>query len=224
MVRLATAPTVPDRVESMLRTAIVQGSLKPGAPIVESRLARELGVGQPTVREALKALESQGLVVRHQNRGCTVVQLSAEDVAKIFRLRVEWETLAAELAMESWTEGKAQTLKAAAQAMADAAHTGDLQTFYACDLAFHEALWRAADNAFLSRALRDVTVPLFAFAIIRRVNDRGLDLKKSAASHLRLVRALRSGRKREALPVVRAILQGFEEEGVVLFADGEPAS
>src|SRR5580692_11427614 len=89
--RLRNQVSVPDRVADALRERILHGQLAPGERVVEGKLSRLLRVGQPTVREALKTLETEGLIVRQVNRGCSVTKLSAQEIKQMFRLRVEWE-------------------------------------------------------------------------------------------------------------------------------------
>src|SRR5271157_3196545 len=98
---LERRPPIADRIAETIRGLIVSGDLKPGDRIVESRMARQIGVGQPTVREALVALEHQGLVVRKANQGCVVTSFTPAEIAQILRIREELETLAVELAVES---------------------------------------------------------------------------------------------------------------------------
>src|SRR5881628_1222320 len=66
---------IAEQIATVIRKLIISGDLNPGERIIESRVAKQLGVGQPTVREALVALEHQGLVVRKANQGCVVTSL-----------------------------------------------------------------------------------------------------------------------------------------------------
>src|SRR5919205_3173807 len=74
-------------VRERLRRAIMQGTLKPGEQIVESRLARQLGISQAPVREALRELEQLGLVVNHSRRGTFVRKFTPEDAWEMYTLR-----------------------------------------------------------------------------------------------------------------------------------------
>ncbi len=89
-----------DQIAESIRAMIVGGDCNPGDRIVESRIAREIGVGQPTVREALVALEHQGLVVRNANQGCVVTRSRRDRYLQLVRIRAELEMLAVELATE----------------------------------------------------------------------------------------------------------------------------
>src|SRR3972149_1544191 len=90
-----------ETIAEALREAIFREDLKPGGRIAETRISREMHVGQNTAREALFLLESEGLVVRHPNRGCSVYRLSQEDHDKIYRFRVECEGAAVQFAREA---------------------------------------------------------------------------------------------------------------------------
>src|SRR5947209_19061185 len=80
-------------VRERLRQAIMQGELKPGEQIVESRLARQLGISQAPVREALRELEQMGLVVNHMRRGTFVRELTAQDAWEMYTLRAQLESM-----------------------------------------------------------------------------------------------------------------------------------
>src|SRR5215475_2276261 len=93
-----------DQVVRAMKDAILSGTIQPGASIVESKIAQQLGAGVPLIREALIELEHQGFVERTPYKGTTVIKLSANDVKKIFALRVELEALAIEWAKEHATK------------------------------------------------------------------------------------------------------------------------
>ena len=78
--------------------AILEGELRPGERLAEVRLARQLGVGQSTLREALQELEYRGLLTKNENRGTFVTKLTTQKVNEIYAVRLELEPLAASLA------------------------------------------------------------------------------------------------------------------------------
>src|SRR5215471_18491003 len=86
------------RVVTILRQAILSGTIKGQDPIVEAKLAQELGVGQGLVREALIELEHHGFVQRTPFTGTTVPTLTLKDAQQIFEVRIELEPLAFYLA------------------------------------------------------------------------------------------------------------------------------
>jgi DNA-binding GntR family transcriptional regulator len=217
---LGRAAAVPDRLVELFRDLILKGEWKPGAPIVETAVARALGVSQPTVREALKHLEAEGLILRRQYRSCEVTRLSREEVDQIFRLRSEWEPLAAELAVEERGKWEPETLTAAARRLMAAAKRSDPDAFYQHDIEFHRALWACTGNAYLTKALSQITVPLFAFWTLRHLREADVDLVKQATAHERIAAAIASGTKRQARKVTRIALLEFWNDGARVAREG----
>src|SRR5580704_7965654 len=123
-----------EQIAGSIRSMIVAGDLKPGERIVESVIARTIGVGQPTVREALVALEHQGLVRRKANQGCVVTELTRGEICQLIRVRAELETLAVELAVESATDAEIRALLEITDDMKKAGADRDPQRFFEHDL------------------------------------------------------------------------------------------
>src|SRR5436309_11384802 len=109
-----------------LREAIIAGKLKPGERLIEQKLASQLGIGQPTIREALKELEYQGFVRKLPNRATYVTDLSTADMQKMFEVRMALETLAVERAARNITEAGLSQLRRHLETMANAAEIFDL--------------------------------------------------------------------------------------------------
>jgi len=100
-----------DQVVKAMKAAILSGTIEPGASIVESKIAQQLGAGVPLIREALIELEHQGFVQRTPYKGTTVTKLTPADVRSIFALRVELEAIAIEWAKANTTEADRDYLK-----------------------------------------------------------------------------------------------------------------
>jgi DNA-binding GntR family transcriptional regulator len=211
-----------EQIAQLLRSLIITGELNPGDRIVESRVARQLGVGQPTVREALVQLEHQGLVVRKVNQGCIVTALTREEISHICRIRAELEVLAVELAVENASDSDLQQLVVQTQRMKVAAQARNTSDFFAHDLVFHEILWKLSGNPFLSRSLSPLMLPLLAFLFIRNLrNHSHIDLLESAAAHEDIVEAILTRDKDHARQVLQQKLQMFYDQHVNLFDDRE---
>jgi DNA-binding GntR family transcriptional regulator len=198
-----------------LRKAIVRGELKPQERILESKLAADLGLGQPTVREALVALEHEGLITRYPNRGCRVVALSKADIDQIFRIRVELEPLAARLAMENGVPRKPDKLVRALEGLKAAANERNAEKYYHSDLQFHMALWSLATNPYLERVLARLVVPLFAFTMLQVAKSGSFDFEGAKKQHERIAHAvIRGTDAEEATGTVRAVLEEFWQQGL----------
>ncbi len=210
------------QIAQVLRTLIVTGDLNPGDRIVESRVAKQLGVGQPTVREALVQLEHQGLVARKMKQGCVVTVLTREEISQICRIRAELEVLAVELAVENASDVDIQQLVVQTERMKTAAEARDISDFFTHDLVFHEILWELSGNAFLPRALAPLMLPLLAFLFIRNLRHHShIDLIESAAAHMDIVEAILTRDKEHARKVLQQKLQMFYDQHVNLYEDQE---
>src|SRR5262245_63600525 len=105
-----------------VRAAIVEGRYAPGHRLVEQGIAAELGLSRTPVREALRMLQAEGLVVSERNRGAMVRPLSSTEVVDLYGLRIRLESYAVELATERATETELGELVDAADAFGAVAH------------------------------------------------------------------------------------------------------
>ena len=185
--------TLRHRIVEIIRQAITSGDLGPGDRVVELRLAKQLGVGNTAVREALFELERAGLVTRIPNKGSFITRMTWDDAQQIFRIRKELESLAVELALERISAADLDTLQGFVNGMRTAAETSDFERFYQHDLEFHRTLWRLSQNRYLASVLETLVVPLFAFFLIRTRLDYRVDLLGSAQRHHELLDTIRDG-------------------------------
>lgn len=188
-------------VRDALAHAISSGQIKPGERIVESRIARELGVSQTTVREAIRDLEGVGLVTCAIHRGCVVRALSLADVAEMYEMRALLEGEAARLAATKLGAEDLGKLDELARDMIYLAEAGETTAMIDLDVRFHETIMATADHGLLLR-LWSLIHPSF-WTHLAVVTILGLSLEAVARRHLELVAALRSGDPRSA----RAALQ-----------------
>lgn len=203
--------TMKDRVVDLIRQAIFSGKLSAGERIVELRLAKQLGLGTTSVREALYELERHGFVTRIANKGVYVTQLSEEDTRQIYRVRTELEGLAVELLKEHIKAADIQALQKLINEMKAAAREGNLTRFYENDLEFHRSLWLLSLNQYVIRFLESMVVPLFAFYIMRTRQD-SRELLWSVKRHERVLHAIKTQSPAGARKVMEESLQLFWEQ------------
>src|SRR3954471_5557932 len=86
-----------EQVVQQIRTAIIEGRIKPNDHLTEMTLTEQLGVSRTPIREALILLEREGLVIAAPNRGCFVRAFSEQDVDEVFSMRATLENLAGKL-------------------------------------------------------------------------------------------------------------------------------
>jgi DNA-binding GntR family transcriptional regulator len=205
-----------DRVINALKDAFFSGQLKPGDPIVERELARQMKVGTPVVREALIALQGQGFVRRVTNTGTFVTQFTADEVRQLYTLRVELELLALQWARPRVTQSDLRELSRQIGKVVEAGERGDRREFLELDYAFHRRCWALSGNAYLSETLERLMAPLFTFVVLAS----GAPLTASMGrEHYELVNALQNTAEPEFTEVVRKRLSGFASRWLTAFAN-----
>lgn len=160
-----TGSLVKEQLATQLKEAIMQGRLTPGERVVESAWAREFGVAQASVREAINLLIAEGFLVKNSGRSARVTRYTAEDIARIYEVRGVLEGLAAQLAAASRAD--LAGLEAALARMEDSAGRNDVKELTDADLAFHMALAEASGNPLLVEMLSRLLRPLFSFVLLR---------------------------------------------------------
>ena len=150
-----------------VRAAIVENRYPPGQRLVEQRIAEELGLSRTPVREALRRLEAEGLVVSERNRGAMVRTLSATEVVDLYGLRIRLESYAVEVATERATEAELGELVAAADAFSEIRRSVDVDSLegvrllHEANRRFHDTIITAARHRRLATMLaRTVDIPL----------------------------------------------------------------
>jgi DNA-binding GntR family transcriptional regulator len=196
-----------------LRTAIVENRYPPGHRLVEQTLAAEMGLSRTPVREALRTLQAEGLVVIERNRGAMVRPLSPTEVVDLYGLRIRLESYAVELATERSTEVELGSLVEAADAFGAAVHAADAGTtegvrrIHEGNRVIHDAIVDAARHWRLTAMLaRTVDIPL-VFQAFRSFGPA--ELERSDTFHHLIAEAMcrRDGPRAAAL-MAEHIAQG----------------
>jgi len=196
-----------------IRQAISRGDLKPGQRLVESDIAEQMGISRAPVREALRQLETAGLVVSAPHRGTFVAEVSATDLWEIYTLRAAIERLAVRLVTEKASAEMLAQLQQAVADMAQAAREGDLARLAALDMAFHETLCRASGHSRLLVAWLSMIAQIRIFIDLTNTlylpADEVVDLHTEVVEHIKNGRAEEAGRSlaRHILDVGERICQ-----------------
>ena len=135
-----------DIVFETLRTAILDGKLKPGERVMEVQLAEKLGVSRTPVREAIRKLELEGLLVMIPRKGAYVADVSIKDVLNVLEVRASLEGLAASLAAERITEEEIDKLRQSAEEFEEMNRSNDRDGMVQKDTEFHSVLLNASRN------------------------------------------------------------------------------
>ncbi len=177
------------QIKDVILQRIVTGEYPPGARLVETRIAQELGVSQAPVREALRDLEQLGCIVHEPFRGCSVKAFSAAELLEAFPVRAALEALAARLAAERMTEDELLLLADLLETMRRAARRGDAHDQSQANASFHATIVRAARNATLERQWSFLEPYSRTYLT---VSQPGLDLQALSDRHVPILDALRA--------------------------------
>ncbi|NED98564.1 GntR family transcriptional regulator [Phytoactinopolyspora halotolerans] len=133
-----------------VRKKILAGDLEPGERLIEERLTKELGISRPPLREALRLLQQEGLVVNQPRRGSTVVELTSEDVYEILTLRSGLERMAVELGVPVQDPARLEVCRQALARMRACAQAEDRGGLVEAGYAFHASIVALAGHGRLS--------------------------------------------------------------------------
>jgi len=199
-----------------IRQGIVEGVYRPGERIVETRLADDLQLSRTPIREAIRMLQSEGLVHSLPNRGATVRALTAEDIGDLYEVRGRLEALAGELAASRATAEQIDRLGASEVAFAAAVRNIDIndieaiRTVFRLNDEFHAIMLEGARNGRLAQTLiRTVDHPL-VFQAFRHYNLPAM--RRSAQFHRLIFEAIQAREPaRAANLVLEHVLQGRDQ-------------
>lgn len=148
-----------------LREAIINGKLRPGERLMEVQLADDMGVSRTPVREAIRKLELEGLVIMIPRRGAYVADLSIRDVAETFEIRSALESLAAGLAAERITDLEAAEMELILVGIGEAIAANDFKRTVELDEQYHNLVYRASHNERLQQILSNLREQIQRFRI-----------------------------------------------------------
>lgn len=154
-----------DVVFNTLRKAILKGELKPGERLMEIALAERLGVSRTPVREAMRKLELEGLVVMIPRRGAQVANITEKDLNDVLEVRIALENLSIENACTRMTEEQLSQLWEAAKVFERTMADGNLVKLAEADVAFHEVIYQSSDNRRLNQVLNNLREQIYRYRV-----------------------------------------------------------
>jgi DNA-binding GntR family transcriptional regulator len=181
-VDLHESSSLANHAADLVREMILTGELAPGARIIENRLAPVLGLSRPPLREGLRKLEQEGLVVQEMYRGVTVVVLGRQDVYEIVTLRRLLEETAVRIGVPAREAARLDLLEAALDTMEANARENNERSAANDSYAFHLAIVGLAGNSRLLSSYRSLNLQL-TMALNRRARADGETLLERAARH-----------------------------------------
>lgn len=190
-----------DVVFQTLRQAILRGNIQPGERLMEIHLAQKLGVSRTPVREAIRMLELEGLVIMIPRKGAIVAEITMSDLEDVLEVREALEDLAVRKACQNISEEQLEELERAGEAFAASLEKEDLIACAQADVAFHEIICEATNNRRLIQILNNIREQIYRYRL------ENLKDKSSHANlveeHARICQALRARSEEQASEAIR---------------------
>jgi DNA-binding GntR family transcriptional regulator len=186
--------TVAEHIAGILREAIVGGSLQAGTPLRQDELAARFGFSRMPIRDALRQLETEGIVSIHPTRGAFVAKMDATEISEVYAIRILLETEALRLAFPNFTD---EQLNEAASVLDQSDIEADVGRWGGLNRAFHLALYRPCGNG---RLLGLIDAQHNVADRYVRILLSNLDYRaRSQAEHREILTACRNGDEKKAL-------------------------
>jgi len=194
----ARAASVADWVRDRIRL----GRLVPGQRLVEADIVRETGASRSKVREALRRLESEGLVAIEEFRGASVNRLGRDEVRQIYRTRMALEGLAAAEFAASGDTARKQRLLTIQEELNQWEHEGQHDRFARLNDAWHRLIIEGSGNSYVAQFLTRLTVPIYRLLFSTFYTSQRISLAN--ADHRVITAAILDGRAEDAERAMRA--------------------
>lgn len=201
-----------NRLSETLREAIEEevatGKLLPGTHLDEIELAKRFGVSRTPIREALSVLAGEGVIELRPRRGAVVAQISPLRLVEMFEVMAELEAMCARLAVRRITQQEISDLEAAHDACRAAAESRDSDAYFYANELFHNRIYAAGHNTFLSEQAHALQRKLRPYRRLQlRVRNR---VNRSFEEHQEILDALRDGNAEAAVKAIRShvLVQG----------------
>lgn len=201
-------PSLAEQAYRALRDQLIMLDIAPGEPLNEGRLAAQLAVGRTPLREALKRLELDRLVVSFPRRGTFATRVDITDLAAVTEMRELLEPLAASAAAARLSQADRAALQRADEEIRALADGADRRAVMAADLAVHRRIYRAAANRHLEDSL--LRLDNIATRIWCVVVDRLPDAVEHVREHGALLEAILDGEAEQAARLAREHVRHFD--------------
>lgn len=191
-----------DVVFNTLRQAILRGELQPGERLLEIHLADKLGVSRTPIREAIRKLELEGLVLMMPRRGAVVAEITEKSLRDVLEVRRALEELAVKLACQKIQPEEIEELKEAAKEFEDALQTEDVTGYAEADVKFHDIIYRTTDNQRLIQLLYNFREQMYRYRVeyLKREDSHETLLKE----HRYIIEMIEKGDEKRAMEAVCA--------------------
>ncbi|NSI90095.1 GntR family transcriptional regulator [[Clostridium] scindens] len=189
-----------DVVFNTLRQAILRGELKPGERLMEIQLANKLGVSRTPIREAIRKLELEGLVLMIPRKGAEVAEITEKSLRDVLEVRRALEELAVQLACEKITKEEIRELERVAKEFQQVVKSSDITEIAEVDVCFHDIIYTATDNQKLIQLLNNLREQMYRYRVEYLKRD-GV-FPQLIAEHEAIIRHIENNEKEKATEVM----------------------
>jgi DNA-binding GntR family transcriptional regulator len=172
----------------LLHDMLLDGELRPGDKVNEVALCTRFGVSRTPLREALKVLASEGLVILSPNRGASVAQISPQEIDQLFPIMGALEALAGELACSRINDSGVARIRKMHDQMVRHYKKGEGGPYLKLNRSIHEAIFAAADNAELTQLYHTIMVRTHAVRFTAKKSPSRWD--EAVEDHVKMMDAL----------------------------------
>ena len=189
-----------DVVFNTLRQAILRGELKPGERLMEIQLANKLGVSRTPIREAIRKLELEGLVLMIPRKGAEVADISEKSLRDVLEVRKALEELAVKLTCDKIKSAQIRELRQAAEEFRRTLKSNDITQIAEADVRFHDVLYEATDNQKLVQLLNNLREQMYRYRIEYLTRQEAYP--QLLTEHEEIIRRIENREKDEAVEIV----------------------
>lgn len=189
-----------DVVFNTLRQAILRGELKPGERLMEIQLANKLGVSRTPIREAIRKLELEGLVLMVPRKGAEVADITEKSLMDVLEVRKALEELSVRLTCDRITKEEIRELKVAAEDFRETLKSADITEIAEADVRFHDVIYAATKNQKLIQLLNNLHEQMYRYRIEYLKNEEVYP--KLLREHEEIISRISQGEQEEAVKIV----------------------
>ena len=215
--------SIVDSVRTYILDQILHGELHPGQQVKEQEIASSLGISRPPIREALKLLEAEGLIVRKPNRGAFVATITERDAWEIYTLKCALYEMATRLAFGKISEGNIRDWERVVGEMEECvlSEPPDVIRYQSLNQEFHDIMFRISGHERLRKISQTLHHQMNRFSCISLMDEA--HLKGSLTYHQKIFAAVKKGDMDQAVRMTQEhILKGLDSVKDIIARETSP--
>lgn len=208
-----------DVVFNTLREAILKGDFAPGERLMEKQLAERMGVSRTPIREAIRKLELEGLVIMIPRKGAEVARITGKDISDVLEVRATLEALAVKLACKKMSDQELNELETVNNEFRKAAEDKNIKILIEKDIEFHDIIFHSSDNDKLIQIINNLREQIYRFRveyIYKMTSYDGL-----VSEHDEIVNAMIKRKGKDASKIAREHIENQERSVLEFFKANE---